>query len=368
MRASRGQASARATPAADGMHAAPGSVALTVWGGTTPGVAMPGSYEGDTMRALRCRASARATPAADECTQHRAATVWGGTTPGVALPCSDEGDAACCRMHAAPGSAARSGIDEGDAPADAPTTMRVAPITMRVAPTRGGTTARRRVGWCQAERCQAPTDGDDAEYTCVCGTDQAERQRPEAWGAVPSGTVSGPRPTAMLQSALEMGGRMDAALVGVAPTVWGGTTQCGRREVRHRRGDAARCTPTTMRLAPTRWGTNEQRRVARCQAERCRCANHDACGANQVGHQRAEACGTVPSGTVSGPDHRASTHCAEACGMVPSRTQSGADRRQSAECTRSQRSRATRSSVRRCAMHFRERSGVTRPQSAFESG
>ena len=212
----------------------------------------------------------RATPPADECTQHRAATVWGGTTPGVAMPCSDEGDAACCRMHAAPGSAARSGIDEGDAPADAPTTMRVAPITMRVAPTRGGTTARRRVAWCQAERCQAPTDGDDAEYTCVCGTDQAERQRPEAWGAVPSGTVSGPRPTAMLQSALEMGGRMDAALVGVAPTVWGGTTQCGRREVRHRRGDAARCTPTTMRLAPTRWGTNEQRRVARCQAERCR--------------------------------------------------------------------------------------------------
>ena len=62
MRASRGQASARATPAADGMHAAPGSVALTVWGGTTPGVAMPGSYEGDTMRALRGRASARATP------------------------------------------------------------------------------------------------------------------------------------------------------------------------------------------------------------------------------------------------------------------------------------------------------------------
>ena len=268
------------------------------------------------MRALRCRASARATPAADECTQHRAATVWGGTTPGVAMPCSDEGDAACCRMHAAPGSAARSGIDEGDAPADAPTTMRVAPITMRVAPTRGGTTARRRVAWCQAERCQAPTDGDDAEYTCVCGTDQAERQRPEAWGAVPSGTVSGPRPTAMLQSALEMGGRMDAALVGVAPTVWGGTTQCGRREVRHRRGDAAR-----------------------------RCANQDACGAHQVGRQRAEA-----------------------CGMVPSRTEPDADRRQSAECTRSQRSRATRSSGRRCAMHFRERSGVTRPQSAFESG
>ena len=224
-------------------------------------------------------------------------------------------------------------------PADAPTTMRVAPITMRVAPTRWGTneqrrmvrcqaergrapnsghrrTARRRVAWCQAERCQAPTDGDDAEYTCVCGTDQAERQRPEAWGAVPSGTVSGPRPTAMLQSALEMGGRMDAALVGVAPTVWGGTTQCGRREVRHRRGDAAR-----------------------------RCANQDACGAHQVGHQRAEA-----------------------CGMVPSRTEPDADRRQSAECTRSQRSRATRSSGRRCAMHFRERSGVTRPQSAFESG
>ena len=26
-------------------------------------------------------------------------------------------------------------------------------------------------------------------------------------------------------------------------------------------------TPTTMRVAPTRWGTNEQRRVAWCQAE-----------------------------------------------------------------------------------------------------
>ena len=24
-----------------------------------------------------------------------ALTVWGGTTPGVAMPCSDEGDAAC---------------------------------------------------------------------------------------------------------------------------------------------------------------------------------------------------------------------------------------------------------------------------------
>jgi len=55
------------------MHAAPGRVALTVWGGTTPGVAMPDSDEGDTMRASRGQASMRATPAADECTQHRAA-------------------------------------------------------------------------------------------------------------------------------------------------------------------------------------------------------------------------------------------------------------------------------------------------------